>query len=937
MALNNLGLGFVFTARDLASAQRAPVERRFASLDDRVTGGTTRMTSAFQQLGIGLAVFTAGAAAVAGALSLANAAGRFEQGLAAVGAVTRATTRELGMLRDAAIQAGIETQFSPDEAVAGLQSLATAGQTAEQATRTLIPVLDLAAGSLGQLGVAQAAEAVVGTLNAYGFAAEEASGVTDKLLRITQLTNFQTRDFEAGLSKAAATGAVFSQNLDDVLITMGLLRNRNIDASSSATAFRESVRRVGAESRAQQAITSAGVQVFDQQSGRMRSIVDIMSDFAQATANMSDEERNRRVVTAFGARGLLAFNAVLNASFTTMRDGQQVTLRGAEAIGALRDEMTGAGGTAARFREQLLDTFEGQKTLLKGTLQTFAVVLGEPFAAVFKPIVRAVVDTLNAILRAFQAIPAPIKRIFAGIVLAAGSFLMLVGGVIAAKAAIALLVIAFKALGITVGGILATLLPAILIVAVLGAVVAGFVVAFQRNIGGIADFARRIGERVRLFFNGLKQIFEQGGFSGAVREELNRAENQGLKRFLISLYQIVYRIQQVWDGFKEGFSRTIEEARPVFEDLMDAFSELGREIGALFSGLSGGAAALPSSEFRSFGQAAGAAIATVVRWLTQLVAVFTRITSGIIGGFRSMQEYIGPAFEVVGEALGQLRDAWNALTGSSKDSTKATNESTSAWRSLGEFLGQVLGGVVTVITLAFAGLIKVVTAVIWVVNTVKDAFIAAGTWIGETAAKIYLWFTETLPNAISNAIATVVGFFRAIGQFFVGIGRWFMGLFRSIADGIKSFLSPVVDFFKGVGRAIQRVFDGIRDFVIKLLRKIPDALLPSSLERLKRSPLSSEVRTEDSFDAVGRTDATASRAEAATSSMPAAADTAGRTNELAQLEANIMAFANAQAQRQGQTPPFQVNVQVDGETVARASHNASRDAAARSFSPVPAY
>ena len=640
MALNNLGLGFVFTARDLASAKMAGLEHRFASLDERVSGGTARMTGAFQQLGIGLAVFTAGAAAVAGALSLANAAGRFEQGLAAIGAVTRATSRELGMLRDAAIQAGIDTQFSPDEAVAGLQSLATAGQTATQATRTLIPVLDLAAGSLGQLGVAQAAEAVVGTLNAYGLAADNAAGVTDKLLRITQLTNFQTRDFGAGLSKAAATGAVFSQNLDDVLITMGLLRNRNIDASSSATAFRESVRRVGAESRAQQAITSAGVKVFDDQSGRMRSIVDIMSDFAQATSTMGDEERNRRVVTAFGARGLLAFNAVLNASFTTMRDGQQVTLRGAEAIAALRDQMTDAGGTAARFREQLLDTFEGQKTLLKGTLQTFAIVLGEPFAAVFKPIVRAVVDTLNAILRAFQSVPAPIKRIFAGIVLAAGSFLMLVGGVIAAKAAIALLVIAFKALGITVGGILATLLPAILIVAVLGAVVAGFVVAFQRNVGGIADFVRRIGERVSVFFNGLKQLFEQGGFSGAVRDELNRAENLGLKRFLISLYQIVFRIQQVWEGFKEGFSRSIEEARPVFEDLMDAFSELGREIGALFSGLTGGAAGLPSSEFRSFGQAAGAAVATVVRWLTQLIAVFTRITSGIIGGFRSMQEFI---------------------------------------------------------------------------------------------------------------------------------------------------------------------------------------------------------------------------------------------------------------------------------------------------------
>ena len=36
----------------------------------------------------------------------------------------------------------------------------------------------------------------------------------------------------------------------------------------------------------------------------------------------------------------------------------------------------------AGYLRQLLDTFEGQKTLLQGTLQTFAVVLGEPFAAV---------------------------------------------------------------------------------------------------------------------------------------------------------------------------------------------------------------------------------------------------------------------------------------------------------------------------------------------------------------------------------------------------------------------------------------------------------------------------------------------------------------------------------------------------------------------------
>jgi hypothetical protein len=44
------------------------------------------------------------------------------------------------------------------------------------------------------------------------------------------------------------------------------------------------------------------VDVFDRSSGRMRSIIDIMGDFARATESMTEKERNRRVVTAFGAR-----------------------------------------------------------------------------------------------------------------------------------------------------------------------------------------------------------------------------------------------------------------------------------------------------------------------------------------------------------------------------------------------------------------------------------------------------------------------------------------------------------------------------------------------------------------------------------------------------------------------------------------------------------
>lgn len=443
--MNNLGFGMVFSATDLASNVIRQVNTSFFSLDKAATSVTASvakklgvstdvMVKSLKGVAIGAAVAAVGLIGLSTAFSLAGPAGKFEQNLAAVGAVTKATTAEMQLLEKAAIDAGIATQFSPTQAVEGLQSLATAGQSAAQATATLVPVLDLAAGSLGQLGVAGAAEAVVGTLNAYGASADQAAITTDKLLRITQLTNFQTRDFGSGLSKAASSMSEFGQNLDDVLIGMGLLRNRNIDASSSATALREATRRLGSDQRAQRAVTEIGVQIFDQQTGAMRSLLDIMGDFSVATKNLTEEERGRRVVQAFGARGLSAFGAVAKATFRTVRDGRDVTLQGAEAIKAMRVEMKNAKGTAASFRDALLDTFEGQKTLLTGTIETIKVAIGKPFAQVLKPIVGGVVDALNFLLGVLVRIPAPVKKFLAGLFVVGSVTALVVGLGLALKA-----------------------------------------------------------------------------------------------------------------------------------------------------------------------------------------------------------------------------------------------------------------------------------------------------------------------------------------------------------------------------------------------------------------------------------------------------------------------------------------------------------------------
>jgi TP901 family phage tail tape measure protein len=928
MSLNSLGLGIVFSARDLASGKLAALERRFSSLDDRVTGGAARITWAFRQLGVGLGVFAAGAATVAGTFALADAAGKFEQSIAAVAAVSGATADELAKLKDAAIDAGIETQFSPTEATIGLREMAQAGYNAQESMKLLRPVLDLAAGSLGELTPQAAAGLAAQAMKAFGISLDDATISVDRMLQAVNVFALNASELPMALGTASRGAQSLHQSLSETLIALGLVKNVIPGVERASTAVAVAMERL-ADPRTQQKLRGIGVAVVDS-AGGFRQFLDVLGDMAPALERMTAAQRSAFLLKAFGREALGGVNSILTQVTNGIRTNTGETVKGAEAIAYLRKQFEEAGGTAAQFRDKMLSTFAGQKQLLRGSLETLAIVMGEPFAQVLKPVVTAVVDALNALLRFLRAMPEGVKKALATLVVVAGAVAALAGALLAAKAGVALLSMGFKALGISIAGVMAALGPIALVMGLLGGLAAGFAVAFEENLGGIADLAKRLWEKVQLYLGGLKQLFEQGGFSGAVRDELNRADNLGLKQFLIRLYQAAYRIDQLLAGLKEGFTRVVGEARPIFQDLADALSDLGAEVSAAFAGVSKGAAGLPSAEFRSFGEAAGGAIATVVTWLTKLIAIFARVTGGIVAGFRSMMDYIGPAFDTIGGALSELGDAWDSLTGSTSASGEAADQSTSGWRSLGEVLGKLVGGAVTVVSLALAGLLKVLSAVVWVVGAVKDAFVSAGTWIGETAAKIYLWFTDTLPAAMSSALDGVTGFFLSLGEFFVEIGRWFSDLFSSIAEGIKGFFRPIVQFFEDLWDRIKSIIRSIGEFFSDALDPLPPGVR-AELERRQRAA----EGLQGPPTAAG-TEEAAARAAAATSPLPAAAELTVRLSGIEQVSAAVLAASNLRGLRAGQ-PPITVNVQVDGETIARAANSAAQASAARAFSPVPVY
>jgi TP901 family phage tail tape measure protein len=897
--LNNMGLGFVFTARDLASGTMAGLERRFASLDERVSGGGERMTRAFHQIGLGLGMMTAGAVTVGGAFALANAAGTFEQSIAAVAAVSGATTNELELLRTAAIDAGIATQFSPTEATVGLRELAQAGFNAGESIDLLRPVLDLAAGSLGELTPQTAAGLAAQAMKAFGLGTDEASISVDRMLQAVNVFALSAGELPLALGTASRGAQTLSQSMSETLISLGLVKNVVPGVERASTAVAVSMERM-ADPDVQKSLRGMGIAVTDSQD-RFRPFLDILGDLAGGLDRMSEAQRSAFLLQTFGREALGGLNAILTQVTTGIRTNTGETLKGAEAMGYLRDQFENAGGTAATFREKMLATFAGQGQLLRGSLETLAIVLGEPFAAVLKPVVTAVVDALNGLISLFRSMPAGVMRAFSTLVVASGALLALVGSVITAKAGIALLGIGLRALGLSLGSLLASVVPAILVVGALAAVIAGFTLAYRKNLGGLGDFTRRLSAEVQLFFNGLKQLFEGGGFSGAVRDELDRAENLGLKQFLLGLYEIAGLIGQVWDGLKQGFVRSIEGAQPVFAALSVSLSELGSEFRAIFTAIVGSAARLPSERFLSLGAMVGTAIGAMVSGLARLIAIGSRLGAGFLSGFRPMTEMLGPALATVRGAFADLSAMWRRLMGDSSDASEQASAATDRWRGYGEVVGKVVGGIATVLSLAWAGFLKVMTLSLWVAGTIKAAFVGLLTFFADPFTFLARLFVTELPKAVEISWNKI----------------------KTLAQPLVDLLRELWSFLESIARRGGSILGGI----------LPG--LPSFLQETIGRALGPQMTSSDSTDSgVFPLATSSSTMPTGIAASPAQAEATTRARQMA----SVFDFATQRrADSKSQTMPFVVNLQVDGETIARAVNKAEQSSASRGFSPVPVY
>lgn len=881
MALNQLGLGFVFTARDLASGKVQDLARSFSGLDAAALRANQSYQRNLAVMGAGLALMGAGAATLAGAYSLGSEAGRFEQEVQRIGAIAESSSEEVAMLRDAAIEVGLSTKFSPDEAVAGFQALASSGFTAAQSLELIGTTMGFAAA--GAVTVDEAARSISAAINTFGLTGTRAQAVGDQFTRIANMTNLTGRDMQIAMANVQRGVQLTHQSIEQTLPVIGLIVDAGADASVAGTGVSSALQFMA--NNASQIKETLGVDVVETLADgtqRFRSFGEIAlqaGDALQAIENPA--ERAATATELFGRFGVSAVTAVYGRlTGRGVTDAAGNVMHGAEALEYMADEMRNAAGATQEFNDRLLTTLGGQQELLASSTNTLGLVVGEAFAPVMKPIVEGVLEFVRAFARAVESMPEVMKTMIGRFIIVGGVVTLVGGAFLALGAAIVILGPFFAAAASAAFSLFLAMLP---IVAVIGSIIGALALfgqAVSLNVGGIGDRFRNLWADVSLVFSAMGQIFSQGYLSGAVAEEFAGAST-GVQHFIETLHSLWTRGREFFDGISMGIESMAGALGPTLDGLGASFDRILTALGFMGDAVDG-AATTPLERFATVGAQVGVVIGTIFTWFLDLGRVIMDVVGGAIEGMHEGFDASGASMSALSEALGTVWDKLVHLGETLGLVNETTGEGASGWSTFGEIVGGVIG------------------------------FLAGGIIdFAETIVTVFGW--------IVSAIQFVINIFKTVSM----VGQFVGLVIRTVFLGVRDAILLVLDgMIAGIGRALMA---------------IPEAIRPDWAQGIVEAGGNATRRIETrGNEASNRLDEVGHMLTMSGDEMygPTAAQSEVRARDSdIQAEAIAGAIARTQDRRQAHRTANTTILQLDGREVGRALSETMSTEAEESFTP----
>ncbi|NUQ31335.1 MAG: phage tail tape measure protein [Dermatophilaceae bacterium] len=356
---------------------------------DRAASANARLGASSDAAGKRIDKLAAGGAVVALGLGVAvSKFAEFDAAMSGAAAASSATGSELNSLRDAAVKAGADTQYSATEAANAITELSKAGvSTADILGGGLKGALNLAAA--GQMDVAEAAETAATAMTQFKLKGDQVNHVADLLAAGAGKAQGSVSDMGMALKQAGLVASQTGLSIEETTAGLTAFASAGLVGSDAGTSFKSMLQRLTPQSdEAAGLMQELGISAYDA-GGNFIGLEAFAGNLQQALKDLTPEQRNSAMATIFGSDAIRAASVLYE--------------QGATGIAKWTDEVN-QQGFAAKQAATLTDNLKGDVERLTGALDTQLIQAGSGA----NDTLRTLVQTAEAVVEAIGAIPGPI-------------------------------------------------------------------------------------------------------------------------------------------------------------------------------------------------------------------------------------------------------------------------------------------------------------------------------------------------------------------------------------------------------------------------------------------------------------------------------------------------------------------------------------------------
>lgn len=394
-------LGFGFNTAGQAEKKAAQQVRKFGEEAFKTAKGVEFFKNSLKGIKDSLSDIGISLAVIGGALSAAFTSAiktslEFEDSMAAVSAITSASSSEIQNMTSVVEELGRTTRFTAQEAAEGLRRLGMAGLDASESIKALPSVLQLSAA--GALDFSRAADISTNIMSGYGLEAEDLTRVNDILVQGMTNTNSTLEELGVAFSYVGPIAKSTGLSFEDTATALGMLHNAGIKGSMAGTTLRGTLLRLENPSKKAAALLQELGQRIGQSSIEMRD----------ATGNFVGMSS---LLQQFKDAALTSGEAALIFGQRAGPGMAGLIAQGIPAYDEMLSKMHDSEGRAKFVADTMESTLGGAFRRLKSAIDGFSKSVGDDLNGLLEGFANVAAKMVNAVTSVKESL-GPLGSIF---------------------------------------------------------------------------------------------------------------------------------------------------------------------------------------------------------------------------------------------------------------------------------------------------------------------------------------------------------------------------------------------------------------------------------------------------------------------------------------------------------------------------------------------